>query len=979
MPPIYRIHPAIGIARLGNSPDEFYISPEAPAALPIACDAAGNARLSPDGTTEQTVTSFKDAEGRVKRQAARFQIYVYDEETPAGRPLRLGDPVAGGGNQGKLVDIQWRVWLANKKASWYEFRQLEGEHGYAPDHPLRNAAITGDEARGRLIIDPGPRTVSQAARTARFDRDGTDLYATTFPPPLRPHSIDTLGELKADSMGRLLVLGGHGNSGCWDYDRFGQPRIDHYANNDTWFDDTSDGPVMARLVMQSPEVEGALRYVDVEYPAWVIAGYPGYVPEILDMITMDEVVEDLNIRQFATRTDMYGQSGTFDHPQHVDWQDADALDMWRSGRLQWNPAYKPWFYRDIWNILFRPDEFSWLSDILALSNFPHNQSTRGTFDPTKLGVPPEVNWRRVRETEARFVERLRTGELFVETLEPVLDVLEKQAQAELRGLLADSAADGEGRALQEELAGVLTRHAAEALRAAVAAYVAALGSATGGEEAARPDPRTAPDVLAGAGTAAQPGVAPAGPDAAATPGTGMEEAAGPEGIDGYLRAFREAGPRPGLAEAKAELDRRVEALLGALPWAEEVSRALGGVRYEMAPPPPESGGRDAASAPDAEGDPVRDDSVKQVFVQLGAQLRIAVQEHLRGLHTGRLLEECRRKAIAEHTHDPYRAYRRFLFDLLRQPGEENRFFAGGNPDGRTHNLPLMPLLNGDNPLTNTLPSKFVRLTDTQYFLLRQWAEGRFYNEKREGWTDPDPWNPYAGWKNLTGADLDRGVLSNLAGGAFCPGCEVGWIMRNPSIYQAPYRIKADPTFSAFQETAAQANTSTGSAENEFFSYISQPLSLRNDFAAGLQPGDLTKYMALPWQADFNECSTQTVDVTYLQWNLIYPENEGDTQALRAGRTWEALWWPAHRPMEVYQAPSGTALSKDTAFEWVVWARGVPQTQQGDLKMVTEWWRLGFVRKNPFADFDMRTNILPPPQPPLYINTEYTYRKGESQT
>ncbi len=958
--PIYRIHPAIGIARLGNSPDGFYISPEAPAALPIeVADGDGNALLSPDGTTEQTITSFKDAEGRIKRQAARFQVYVYDEESPEGRPLSLGDDVAGGGNQGVLVDVEWRVWLANKKASWYEFKQLEGEHGYAKDHPLRNPGVKGKHARRRLIIDPGPRTVSHTgSSTARFDRDGGDLYATTFPPKLKPHSIDTLGELKMDREARLLVLGGHGNAGSWEYGKFGQPRIDHYANNDSWFDDTSDGPVMARLVMQSPEVEGALRYVDVEYPAWVVAGYPGYVPEILDMITMEEVLEDLNVRQFATRTDMYGQSGTFDHPQHVDRRDPGALDMWRSGRLQWNPAYKPWFFRDIWNILFRPDEFSYLSDILGLSNFPHNQSTRGTFDPEKLGVPPEVNWKGVAEAEARCVEKLLSGELFVETLAPVLDVLEKQAQAELWGALGAGGGGGEGVRLRAELAGALTRDAAEALRGAVAEYVAALGAEAGGGAPARPDPRTAPDALAGAGTDAQPGTAPAWVDAASTPGTRPEGGTGAEGVDGYLRAFRQAGPRPGLAAARAELERRVEEVLGETRWAEDVDRSLGGVAPE---PPP---------AADATGG----DAVRQVFLHMGSQLRIAVQEQLRRLHTGRLLEECRRKAIEENTYDPYRAYRMFLFDLLRQPGEENRFFAGGSPDGRTHNLPLMPLLSGDNPLSNTLSSKFLRLTDTQYFLLRQWAHGHFYNEKREGWGNPNPWQPYAGWKNRTGRDLDRGVLTNLAGGAFCPGCEVGWIMRNPSVYHAPYRFKADPAFYEFQETAAQSNTSTGANEGEFTSYISKPLGLKNNFDVGLQPGDVTKYMALPWQADFNECSTQTINVTYLQWNLLYPESDGDTQMQRGEQTWETLWWPAHRPMDVFQTE--LPLTADSQYQWVVWARGVPQTKEGDFKMVTEWWRLGFVRKNPFADPDMRGNILPPPSPPPYVSTEYTHRNRE---
>jgi len=155
--PMYKVHPAIGIARLGDSPDEFCISPETPAALPIECDERGNPVVSADGTTVQTTTTFKDAEGRVKRQAARFQIYVYDEKSPEGRPLELGAAIEGGGNHGTLIDIQWRVYVANKKSAWYEFKQLEGEHGYAVDHPLRNPTITDADARQCLVIDPGPQ------------------------------------------------------------------------------------------------------------------------------------------------------------------------------------------------------------------------------------------------------------------------------------------------------------------------------------------------------------------------------------------------------------------------------------------------------------------------------------------------------------------------------------------------------------------------------------------------------------------------------------------------------------------------------------------------------------------------------------------------------------------------------------------------------------------------------------------------------
>ena len=36
----FKIHPSIGVARLGNG-DEFYLTPEQPGALPIACDDTG--------------------------------------------------------------------------------------------------------------------------------------------------------------------------------------------------------------------------------------------------------------------------------------------------------------------------------------------------------------------------------------------------------------------------------------------------------------------------------------------------------------------------------------------------------------------------------------------------------------------------------------------------------------------------------------------------------------------------------------------------------------------------------------------------------------------------------------------------------------------------------------------------------------------------------------------------------------------------
>jgi hypothetical protein len=862
MPTTYRIHPGVGIARLGNSPNGFYIAPERPVALPTDCDNRGNPLLSPDGAQELPVKTFKDQEGRVKRQAARFQIWAYDDESPQGRPLKLGDQIEGGGNAGTLINIQWRVYLANKKASWYEFLQLQGEHGYATDHPLRNAEITDPGARQRLIIDPGPRTVDhQSHRTARFDRGGREVYAPTFPPELKPNSIDTLGDLITDDTGRLLVLGGHGNSGSYRYDEFGQPRIVDYANNDGWFDDTSDGPVMARLVMFSPLVQ-RVRYVDVEYPAWVVVGYPRYVPQILDMVTMEDVVEDLAIRQFAARTDLYGTPGTFADPPRIPPTNQGALIHWRAGRLRWNPDHRPWFYRDIWRILYRPDEYSYLCDALGQSNFPHNQSTRGSFAPEKLGQPPVVDWPAVSVCEQGCITDHHSGHLFVHTLEAALVPVETSSKH----------TSATARLTEQRLIG---HDHGDALTDALANFAKTLVGDDPGND-----------------------------------------------YDDYLKRWRAASDSPSNSEAKERLERSIDQIV----------------------------------------------DVDSHHGEFGDRFRDAIHEHVRAYLSGKLLEQCRAKCIEKNTYDPYRSLRRYLFDLLRAPGEENQFVIGGRPSSRVHDLPRMPLLCGDNPLNNTLVSKFLRLTDYQFYLLRQWALGLFYNEKLEGWADPNPWRPYDDWVNRTARDLDRGVISNILGGSFCPGAEIGWVMRNPAIWLEPYRIKADPGFYNFGQTPAQANTGQVPDSNFAF-YAGTDLSLTNDFETGLQPGDFTKYMSVPWQADFNECSTQPIDITYETWNNIYPDSGDDKLMAREQRVWETLWWPAHRPLqtnELVLAADGSA-----SYPWLDWTPGVPQTNAGDLKMVSEWWRLGFVRRNPAATDTPST--VPPPSPPPYVSVERTKR------
>src|ERR1043165_5589094 len=123
------IYPGIGVARLGNSDNAFFIGPEVP-----------------DPTPEKP-GFYRDATGALKRQAARFRIYGLDAEGKAVRELTAAD-----------ATIEWTVHLANKKSAWYQF-QLALDIPEAPAAPpslLRNAAVAD---RSQLVIDPGPRTI----------------------------------------------------------------------------------------------------------------------------------------------------------------------------------------------------------------------------------------------------------------------------------------------------------------------------------------------------------------------------------------------------------------------------------------------------------------------------------------------------------------------------------------------------------------------------------------------------------------------------------------------------------------------------------------------------------------------------------------------------------------------------------------------------------------------------------------------------
>ena len=237
------IHPGIGVARVGNSPDAFFLGPEAPGMVPAG--------------------PFKDESHRMKRQAARFRIYAHDDKGQV-REITLDEPG---------VKIEWTVHVANTKAAWYQFNNsMDVPDGLAMTAQQRNKNLLKGQ-REPLIIDAGAQSIEGRGRESAV-LAGTFLQGEQVP----------LGQLRTDEKGRLIFLGGFGKS---DSPTPSNPIV-NFSNNDGWHDDVCDGPVTARVTINGEEIPVK--------PAWVFSAPPKFAPGIIPVTSLYDLLLEVAVK-----------------------------------------------------------------------------------------------------------------------------------------------------------------------------------------------------------------------------------------------------------------------------------------------------------------------------------------------------------------------------------------------------------------------------------------------------------------------------------------------------------------------------------------------------------------------------------------------------------------------------------------------------------------------------------------------------------
>jgi hypothetical protein len=248
--------------------------------------------------------------------------------------------------------------------------------------------------------------------------------------------------------------------------------------------------------------------------------------------------------------------------------------------------------------------------------------------------------------------------------------------------------------------------------------------------------------------------------------------------------------------------------------------------------------------------------------------------------------------------------------FIRDPNNERQANVGP---------PFMPLSMGDSGVA------FLSVTFTQYFCLVQWNDGHF---------DAGP-GPAVG----PGEWLDKAVLANCIGGRFAPGIEMTFIVRDPEAWAADWQTSGAGPFRIRARGLDYDQIQYGTP---FLTVGYVPLHPGPDAIspAPLEPGDVSKFMAVPWHTDYNSCATHNT-----------APNPGNSTTL--------YWsWPAQRPVQIHRAQDvhDGALGSQ---RYSVRGAGTEADDLNDvgryqalLDSILNWHRIGFVVQGSVIDGDI---------------------------
>jgi hypothetical protein len=141
-----------------------------------------------------------------------------------------------------------------------------------------------------------------------------------------------------------------------------------------------------------------------------------------------------------------------------------------------------------------------------------------------------------------------------------------------------------------------------------------------------------------------------------------------------------------------------------------------------------------------------------------------------------------------------------------------------------------------------------------------------------------------------GEELDKTILFNCLGGRFSPGIEMTFIVRDINLYRQDWY---KPEVGPFRINQQVLDYRSAKPDQPFLGVGYMPLRQHP-----IQPGDMCKFMAIPWHTDYNSCATHVPNPN--PGGTLTPDNIDEATGLHGSiNTWLYASWPAQRPVAVY--------------------------------------------------------------------------------
>jgi hypothetical protein len=191
--------------------------------------------------------------------------------------------------------------------------------------------------------------------------------------------------------------------------------------------------------------------------------------------------------------------------------------------------------------------------------------------------------------------------------------------------------------------------------------------------------------------------------------------------------------------------------------------------------------------------------------------------------------------------------------------------------------------------------------------------------------------------------LKEAALEETLGGPFHPGCEFTWPMRNAIIFddKDPWRIKRRKNVKDDFGVALDPSIALGEGG---------PLD-------GSSPGDITRWMAVPWQSDTSSCLSayRAYAGEYLPtfWPARVPNDvltEKDYKTIQNPKTPKEKKIKAFSPSSRRKWLRGYIFTEDGQF---IGGNSISERMKGVTKFTEEWYKIGIILKKPLkSDTDL---------------------------